>query len=68
MQKRYNVFVSDDLGKEIEKVTEDEGITMTSFFRQAVKLALIIRAVNKSKDSEILIKTGDKVERIIVVD
>lgn len=65
--KRYNLIMPDELATAVEQAAKDERITLVAFFRQCIKLGLLVNAIKKDPDSALLVQRGDKIERIVFV-
>lgn len=64
-QKRYSLVLPQDLFDEIQKVADSNGSTVLDVMRKFIKLGLIAIEVENDPNSELIIRTGDKEQKVI---
>jgi hypothetical protein len=62
--KKLTINVAPELHEELQKMAEERGITVTELIRRAVALE---KFIYDNRDSELLLKDGDKVREIVRV-
>jgi hypothetical protein len=65
--KRYNLGLPEDLYEALQEAANERHTTVVALLRSFVKLGLIALELEKTPDAALLIKEGDKEQRIMLL-
>lgn len=65
--KRYNLVLPSELFDEVQKIADERHTTVVEVLKQFIRLGLIVDQAEKSPDTSIVIRQGDKEREIILV-
>jgi len=65
--KRYNLNLPEDLFNELQGLADERQTTVVEILRRFIRLGLLAIQVEETPGSELLIKEGEVIKRIILL-
>ncbi len=65
--KRYHLVLPEELFNEVQRLADERGTTVVDLLRRFVKLGLLTAEVEATPDAQLVIREGDREQRLLLL-